>query len=123
MAKNNQKLRTQCNSARFIEIETQPGRACMDIMHQFLKEFRSTGASPSNTAIYENPAHAIMTAESYTLKVWVTQKDEDAALFDLRYQIDGDFSPTSVSGGFLTKLSRLNPVSLFRRPAAANAPR
>lgn len=115
------KLRTVPDTdTRVIEIPTEPDLTCMDVMHRFLKVFRSTGASPANTAIFENPAHAIMTAKNYTLKVWVSRHAGETALFDLKYEIHGDFAADPVSGRFLTRLGVLNPVNLFRRPQAAN---
>ena len=117
MTKSNQKLQTPAAPARFITISEMPELTCMDVMHRFLKEFRGAGHYTANTAIFENPAHAVMTEDTYILKLWVTERDGKAGLFDLKYEIEGDLQSDPISGGFL---SRFNPVNLFRRPQAAN---
>lgn len=106
--------------ARIISVADYSDMTCMDVMHRFLKEFRAAASQPANTAIFENPAHAVMTSKRYTLKLWVTERVGEDNLFDIKYEIEGDVASDPVNGRFISGLSKLNPANLFRRPKAAN---
>ncbi len=101
MSKISQTDSVDTSDLHTIEIVAPGVSAPMDVMHTFLKELRLTGAKAANTAIFENPAHAVMKSTDYTLKVWVNPAQAKTGAFKLTYAIKEQPEPRK---GLLSRL-------------------
>lgn len=99
----------KCKPARLaqsdvIVIDAPASMTSMDVMHKFLSEFRNAGSRRLNTEIYEQPTHAVMTGDTYGLKVWVAPEAEREGRFEIKYEIDRKDAARTGQSGLLRKL-------------------
>ena len=85
-----------------ISIEDAAANSSMDVIHGFLKEFGKTHCG-QNTAIYENPAKAVLRAPDYELNVQVTAANEADGCYNLAYSIE-ELGPSKP--GLIAKILR-----------------